>query len=92
VWLTSGQAVVVRSTKDPVVSHEHHGARWIDPVELRAGLTDDMINALADGNTRVGDLVCHIRPDLDRYLRRIGRYPAEPHQAGLGRTCRPRHP
>jgi hypothetical protein len=60
---------------DPVVSHEHHGARWIDPVELRAGLTDDMINALADGNTPVGDVVRHIRTDLDRYLRRIGRYP-----------------
>ncbi|MGH9228941.1 MAG: NUDIX hydrolase [Acidimicrobiales bacterium] len=61
---------------DAVVSHEHHGARWIDPVELRAGLTDDVINALADGNARVRDLVHHIRTDLDRYLRRIGRSPA----------------
>jgi 8-oxo-dGTP diphosphatase len=60
---------------DPVVSHEHEGARWIDPLELRAGLTDDMINALADGNARVGDLVRHVRTDLDRYLRRLGRQP-----------------
>jgi hypothetical protein len=45
-------------------------------VELRAGLTDDRINALADRDTRVGDLVRHIRTDLDRYLRRIARYPA----------------
>ena len=35
-----------------------------------------MINALAAGNTRVDDLVRNIRTDLDRYLRRIARYPA----------------
>lgn len=56
-----------------MVSHEHDGVRWVDPVELRTGLTDDMIDALAAGNERVGDLVRHIRIDLDRYLRRIGR-------------------
>jgi 8-oxo-dGTP pyrophosphatase MutT (NUDIX family) len=58
---------------DVVVSHEHDGARWVDPVTMRAGLTDDVIDALAAGNERVGALVRHIRTDLDRYLARIGR-------------------
>jgi hypothetical protein len=58
---------------DVVVSDEHDGARWVDPVTMRAGLTDDVIDALAAGNARVGALVRHIRTDLDRYLARIGR-------------------
>jgi 8-oxo-dGTP pyrophosphatase MutT (NUDIX family) len=58
---------------DVAVSDEHEGARWTDPVELRAGLTDELIDALAAGNQRVGDLVRHIRIDLDRYLARIAR-------------------
>jgi 8-oxo-dGTP diphosphatase len=58
---------------DVVVSHEHDGARWADPVELRATLTDELIDALAKGDPRVGALVRHIRIDLDRYLVRVGR-------------------
>ena len=58
---------------DVVVSDEHDGARWVDPATMRAGLTDDVIDALAAGNARVGALVRHIRTDLDRYLARIGR-------------------
>jgi 8-oxo-dGTP pyrophosphatase MutT (NUDIX family) len=58
---------------DVVVSHEHDGARWVDPVTMRADLTDEVIDALAAGNERVGTLVRHIRTDLDRYLARIGR-------------------
>jgi len=58
---------------DAVVSHEHDGARWADPVELRATLTDELIDALAKGDPRVGALVSHIRIDLDRYLVRVGR-------------------
>lgn len=58
---------------DVVLSHEHDDARWDDPVELRAGLTDELIDALADGNEKVGSLVRHIRVDLDRYLGRVGR-------------------
>jgi 8-oxo-dGTP pyrophosphatase MutT (NUDIX family) len=56
-----------------VVSDEHSGARWVDPVAMRAGLTDEVIAALAAGNERVAALVRGIRTDLDRYLRRIGR-------------------
>jgi 8-oxo-dGTP diphosphatase len=58
---------------DVVVSDEHDGARWVDPVTMRAGLTDAVIDALAAGDERVGALVRHIRTDLDRYLARIGR-------------------
>jgi 8-oxo-dGTP diphosphatase len=56
-----------------VVSDEHSGARWVDPVVMRAGLTDEVIDTLATGNERVASLVRGIRTDLDRYLRRIGR-------------------
>jgi 8-oxo-dGTP diphosphatase len=58
---------------DVVISGEHDGARWADPVELRMTLTDEVIDALAAGDERVGALVRHIRIDLDRYLARIGR-------------------
>lgn len=58
---------------DILVSHEHDGARWMDPVDLRSAMTDEVIEALAAGNERVGALVRHIRRDLDRYLARIGR-------------------
>jgi 8-oxo-dGTP pyrophosphatase MutT (NUDIX family) len=56
-----------------VVSDEHSAARWVDPVAMRAGLTDQTIDALAAGNERVTSLVRGIRADLDRYLRRTGR-------------------
>jgi 8-oxo-dGTP diphosphatase len=58
---------------DVVLSHEHDGAQWRDPADVRAELTDDLIDALAAGNPRVGALVHHIRVDLDRYLERAGR-------------------
>jgi hypothetical protein len=56
-----------------VVSAEHEGARWVDPVEYRAVFTDEVIDALASGNERVASLVRHIRTDFDRYLAQIGR-------------------
>ncbi len=55
---------------DVVLSAEHGGARWMDPGELRAGLTDEAIATLARGDQRVAALVGHVRTDLDRYLRR----------------------
>jgi len=57
---------------DVVVSHEHDGARWVDPAAMRGTLTDEAIDALAAGDERVRALVGHIRADLDRYLARIG--------------------
>lgn len=78
LWVYGGDCLQLsyrgRATDgDVVVSHEHEGARWVDPVELRAGLTDEVIDALAAGDERVGTLVRHIRTDLGRYLSRIGR-------------------
>ena len=40
---------------------------------MRALLTDETIEAMAEGNERVAALVLGVRGDLDRYLRRIGR-------------------
>lgn len=58
---------------EPRVSPEHDGARWVDPARMRAALTDDAIEAIAQGHAPVVSLVRHIRTDLDRYLRRAGR-------------------
>jgi 8-oxo-dGTP diphosphatase len=58
---------------DVVVSDEHSAARWVDPVAMRASMSDDVIDALADGDERVSTLLRRIRVDLDRYLRRVGR-------------------
>ena len=55
------------------VSAEHDGARWIDPVQMRASMTDEVVDALAAADERVGHLVRHVRADLDRYLARTGR-------------------
>ena len=54
---------------EPIVSHEHSGARWVDPDAMRADLTDDVIDALSAGNELIGNLVHGVRDDLDRYLR-----------------------
>jgi len=78
MWVYGGDCLQLSyrgkaSDGEVVLSDEHDGARWVDPVDTRASLTDELINLLADGNARVGELVRHIRIDLDRYLRRIGR-------------------
>jgi 8-oxo-dGTP diphosphatase len=77
MWVYGGDALMLsyRGTVadgDVVVSDEHHAARWIDPLDQRAALSDELIEALAAGDPRVGALVRHIRTDLDRYLRRVG--------------------
>lgn len=53
---------------DVIVSHEHGGARWTDATEMRAALTDEVIDALSAGNQRIADLLDGVRADLDRYL------------------------
>ena len=58
---------------DVVISEEHSGARWVDPVRLRAGMTDEAFAALATGNEAAAMLLQGVRTDLDRYLRRTGR-------------------
>lgn len=78
IWVYGGDCLQLSyrgqvADGDPVVSHEHDGARWVDPVELRSGLTDEVIDGIASGNQRVADLVRNVRIDLDRYLRRVAR-------------------
>jgi 8-oxo-dGTP pyrophosphatase MutT (NUDIX family) len=78
MWVYGGDALMLSyrgqaSDGDVVLSEEHTGARWVDPVEQRNALSDELIDALSAGDARVGDLVRHIRTDLDRYLARIGR-------------------
>jgi 8-oxo-dGTP pyrophosphatase MutT (NUDIX family) len=78
MWVYGGRSLQLtyRGRAAPgevVVSHEHGGARWVDPVEMRSEITDEFVDALSAGDERVGSLVRHIRDDLDRYLRRIGR-------------------
>jgi len=56
-----------------VVSHEHDGERWVKPHDMRALLTDEVLDGMARGDARVVTLLRHIRTDLDRYLARIAR-------------------
>jgi hypothetical protein len=46
-------------------------------------MSDDVIDALADGDERVSTLVRRIRVELDRYLRRVGRAPDGQRESGL---------
>jgi 8-oxo-dGTP diphosphatase len=62
---------------DVVVSHEHDGARWVDPDEMRAGLSDEVIATLAGDNSVIASLLQGVRDDLDRYLA-LRHLPLEP--------------
>ena len=78
MWVYGGDALMLSyrgrvTDGDVVLSHEHTGARWVDPVDQRDELSDELIDALSAGDARIGALVRHIRTDLDRYLARIGR-------------------
>jgi 8-oxo-dGTP pyrophosphatase MutT (NUDIX family) len=53
-----------------ILSAEHDGARWADPREVRALLTDEVIDSLSAGDPDVAALVRSIRDDVDCYLRR----------------------
>jgi 8-oxo-dGTP diphosphatase len=80
IWVYGGDCLQLsyRGTLtdgEVVVSDEHSGARWVDPVDQRALMTDEVIEALAQGNERVAELVRNVRADLDCYLARIGRRP-----------------
>jgi 8-oxo-dGTP pyrophosphatase MutT (NUDIX family) len=55
------------------ISHEHDDARWVKAADMRALLTDAVIESIADGDERVRNLVRGVRTDLDRYLRRTAR-------------------
>ena len=59
------------SDGDVVVSHEHDGARWVRASDMRALLTDEVLEGMARGEDQILTLLRHIRTDLDRYLSRI---------------------
>ena len=58
-----------------VISHEHDGARWVKAADMRALLTDDVLDGIAAGDERILVLLQHIRADLDRYLARVSTRP-----------------
>lgn len=54
---------------DVVLSHEHSGARWVDPVAYRNRyFSDDVINAYAGANTPGASMLTNIRAAIDSYL------------------------
>ncbi len=56
---------------DAVVSHEHDGARWVKGSDMRAMLTDAVIEQISGGRADVRSILEHIRIDLDRYLAKV---------------------
>jgi 8-oxo-dGTP pyrophosphatase MutT (NUDIX family) len=58
---------------DVALSHEHDDQLWVDPADMGALLSDEVIESIANGDARVTQLVERIRTDLHRYLHVIGR-------------------
>jgi 8-oxo-dGTP pyrophosphatase MutT (NUDIX family) len=56
---------------DAVISHEHDGARWAKPTDMRALLTDDVVESISGGRDDVRSILLHVRTDLDRYLAKL---------------------
>jgi 8-oxo-dGTP pyrophosphatase MutT (NUDIX family) len=55
---------------DVAISHEHSGARWIDPVDYRERYFTDEALAAAEGvSARYGEMIRNVRANLDAYLR-----------------------
>lgn len=57
------------------LSHEHDGAQWTDPRDMRAFMTDERLLKIARGNEQIAKWLGSLRDDLDTYLKRIGRSP-----------------
>ena len=57
---------------DAVISHEHDGARWAKASDMRALLTDEVVEQISGGRDDVRSILRHIRIDLDRYLGKVG--------------------
>ena len=78
IWIYGGECLQLSyrgaaKTGTVALSEEHDGERWVDPVDMRALLTDELIATMARGNERVAALVLGVRDDLDRYLVRMRR-------------------
>jgi 8-oxo-dGTP pyrophosphatase MutT (NUDIX family) len=55
---------------DVKISHEHSGARWMDPVEYRERFfTDEALAAADAAGQRFGEMIRNVRTALDTYLR-----------------------
>ena len=52
-----------------VISHEHDDHQWVEPNDMLAFMTDDVIASIAAGKAHVVALLGHIRDDLVTYLR-----------------------
>ena len=51
-----------------VLSHEHDAHQWVDPADMLAFLTDDVVASIAGGRPDVTALLGHIRSDLVSFL------------------------
>jgi 8-oxo-dGTP pyrophosphatase MutT (NUDIX family) len=58
---------------DVALSHEHDGVRWVDPLDMRAFMTDETLLELAGGNERTAAGLRRLRDDLDVYIARISK-------------------
>lgn len=53
-----------------VISAEHDGAQWVVPTDMRAVMSDDLLDAIGADDERVRSGLRAIRDDLDRYIAR----------------------
>lgn len=65
----------VADSANVAISHEHDDHQWVKAADMRALMSDEVIEQIAGGDERVRHLVRGVRTDLDRYLRRIGQAP-----------------
>ncbi|MFL6205069.1 MAG: NUDIX hydrolase [Acidimicrobiales bacterium] len=56
---------------EAVISHEHDAFRWTKASDMRALLSDEVIEHISGGRDDVRSTLRHISTDLDRYLARI---------------------
>ena len=62
----------ISSKCEAVISHEHDGFRWVKASDMRALLSDEVIEQISGGRDDVRSILRHISIDLDRYLARMG--------------------
>ncbi len=60
---------------EAVVSHEHDGARWTKASDMRARLTDEVVEQISGGRDDKRSILTHVRIDLDRYLAKVSSSP-----------------
>jgi 8-oxo-dGTP pyrophosphatase MutT (NUDIX family) len=63
----------VAAGTDVAISHEHDGAQWAKASDMRAVLTDEVIEQVSGGRDQVASILRHVRTDLERYLARVER-------------------